>query len=179
MPLWHLNSRILNWYDFSGRLGDRDKKYVELNKKIKIMTLVKYSDLDFRPTSFSSILDNFFNETNGNTSGVSRFRPGADVIETEKGFEIEVALPGIEKKDINIDVNEGTLTISGERRLEDEKEGRNYYRVETRYGSFSRSFKIPELVDVSKIDASYKNGILKVDLPKDEKKALKTSIKVK
>jgi HSP20 family protein len=143
------------------------------------MALVKYSDLDFRPVTFNSILDNFFNETNSKTGRINKFRPSADVVETDKGYEIEVSLPGIEKNDINIDVNEGTLTISGERKLENEVEGKNYHMVETSYGSFSRSFRIPKLVDSSKIDASYKNGILKVDLPKDEKKALKTSIKVK
>ena len=143
------------------------------------MTLVKYSDSDFRPVTFSSILDNFFNETVRNPSKVSRFRPGADVIETEKMYEIQLALPGMEKKDINIDVNEGVLTISGERKFENEDEGRNYFMVETHYGSFSRSFNLPELVDSSKIDAAYKNGILYIELPKDEKKALKTSIKVK
>ena len=142
------------------------------------MTLVKYSDLDFRPTTFSSMLDNFFNEA-ANTNRVSRFRPGADVVETEKSFEIHIAVPGMEKKDINIDVNEGVLTISGERKFENKEEGRNYHTVETSYGSFSRTFNIPELVDSSNIEASYKNGILKVDLPKDEKKALKATIKVK
>jgi HSP20 family protein len=143
------------------------------------MTLVKYSDSDFRPTTFSSILDNFFNESVGNASRVSRFRPGADVIETDKHYEIQLALPGMEKKDINIDINEGVLTISGERKFENEDESRNYFMVETRYGAFSRSFNLPDLVDSSKIDASYKNGILYVELPKDEKKALKTTIKVK
>ena len=143
------------------------------------MTLVKYSDLDRRPATFSSVLDSFFNETVGNASRVSRFRPGADVVETDGSYEIHVALPGLEKKDINLDINEGVITISGERKFENEEKGKNFYSVETRYGTFSRSFNIPELVDAEKIEASYKNGILKVDLPKDEKKALKTSIKVK
>ena len=143
------------------------------------MTLVKYSDLDFRPTTFSSVLDNFFNESLGNASKVSRFRPVADVIESEKGYEIQVALPGLEKKDISIDMKDGVLTISGERKFDNEDKGRNYYSVETRYGSFSRSFNIPELVDATKIDASFKNGILTIDMPKDEKKALATTIKIK
>lgn len=143
------------------------------------MTLVKYSDSDFRPTTFSSLLDNFFNESNGNASRVKSFRPGVDVVETEKNYEIHVALPGIAKKDISIDINDGVISISGERKFENEEEGKNYRLVETRFGSFSRSFNIPEHVDASKIDASFKDGILKVELPKDEKKLLKTSIKVK
>jgi HSP20 family protein len=82
------------------------------------------------------------------------------------------------KEDFKIDLNEKYLTISGERKYKNETKEQNFHSIETQYGSFSRSFTLPENVDSTKIAASYANGILEVNVPKDEKKALKTTIKV-
>lgn len=146
--------------------------------KTKTMTLVKYSDLDFGPTTYNNLVDSFLNGF-GNTDKVSKFRPGADVVETEKSYEIHVAVPGMKKDEITVDLNDGLLSISGERNFEKEVEGRNYHTVETRFGKFLRTFNVPDHVDGSKIKASYKDGILKVELPKDENKVLKTTVVVK
>ncbi len=142
------------------------------------MTLVKYSDLDMRPTTYNNMVDSFLNGF-GNFEKANKFRPGADVVETEKTYEIHVAVPGMKREDITVDLNDGILSISGERKFENEKEGRNYHTLETRFGSFLRTFNVPDHVDGTKIKATYKNGILNVELPKDAKKVLKTIVEVK
>jgi HSP20 family molecular chaperone IbpA len=98
--------------------------------------------------------------------------------EEEKAFEIHVAVPGVAKEDFKIDVNDNVLTISGERKFTKEKKETNYHSVETQFGAFKRAFTLPENVDATSITAKYNNGILEVVVPKDEKKVLKTSIKV-
>jgi HSP20 family protein len=84
----------------------------------------------------------------------------------------------MKKDDFKIDLNDNILTVSGERKFKNEKKEGEYYSVETQYGSFSRSFNLPENVDAHKIDAKYVDGILQISLPKDEKKILKQTIKV-
>jgi HSP20 family protein len=101
-----------------------------------------------------------------------------DIIENEKAFEIHVAVPGMNKEDFKIDFKENLLTVSGERKYTREKDEKRFKSIETQYGSFSRRFSLPENVDAEKIQAKYNNGILELTVPKDEKKALKTTIKV-
>jgi len=101
-----------------------------------------------------------------------------DILETEKAYELHLAIPGVTKDDFKIDLNDNYLTISGERKFTKEKKENNLYVVETQYGNFNRTFSLPENVDASKISAAYNNGILEVTVPKDEKKVLKSSIKV-
>jgi len=142
------------------------------------MTLVKYSDFNGMPTTFSSLLDKFFNES-VNSSRLQNFRPGVDIVETDKSYEIQLAAPGMNKEDFVLDINDGVLIISGERKFEKKEEGKNFHSIETQYGKFSRTFNLPDHVVASKINATYTNGILSIDIPKDEKKTLKTSVKVK
>jgi HSP20 family protein len=144
------------------------------------MSIVRYSTAnDFVPTSFSHLVDRFFNDSLSRSGGAAySFVPKVDIFETEKAYEIQLAVPGINKEEFKIDVDENQLTISGERKLSKERKENNLYSVESQYGHFSRSFRLPEDVDAAKISASYNNGILALTLPKDEKKALKTSIKV-
>ena len=144
------------------------------------MALVRYNPAlrNFSSRSFNSILDKFFQdafEANGNGSD---FVPAVDISETDKSFELEVAVPGLRKEDFSISYDDGLLTISGERKLETENKEINYHTRETRYGSFSRSFQLPDNVNDSKISANYQDGILKVSMPKDEKKELRKTIKV-
>jgi HSP20 family protein len=146
-------------------------------KTTKHMNLIRYRTNDFAPTSFSNLVDQFFSDTVSRTGG-STFNPKTDVAETEKAYEIHLAVPGMKKEDFKLELNENLLTISGERKFNEEKHDKNYHAVETFYGSFSRSFRVPENVEASKIQAAYVNGILEVTLPKDEKKVLKASIKV-
>jgi len=144
------------------------------------MSIVRYSTAnDFVPTSFSNLIDRFFNDSLARSGGSSySFVPKVDIIENEKAYEISVAVPGLTKEDFKIDLNDNFLTISGERKFSKEKKENNLHVVETQYGNFSRSFSLPENVDANKITAAYTNGILEITIPKDEKKVLKTTIKV-
>jgi HSP20 family protein len=92
--------------------------------------------------------------------------PAVDIAEKEKEYEITAELPGMEEKDIDVKFANGMLTIKGEKKEEKEEKKKDYYLSERRYGSFQRSFAVPEGVDTDKIDASFKNGVLTVVLPK-------------
>lgn len=141
------------------------------------MSIIRYNANEFVPTSFSTLIDRFFNESIARTGG-SNFLPKVDVAETDKAYEIHVAVPGMKKEDFTIELNDNFLTISGERKLTNEKREKNFHSIETQYGAFSRSFNLPENVDATKINAAYTNGILELVIPKDEKKVLKHTIKV-
>ena len=94
--------------------------------------------------------------------------PAYDIVEHEDNFVLEFDLPGFAKNDFNITVNEGVLTVSGERK-EKKTEGENHYRYYGRpYGSFERSFRLNDQVKEDKLKATYKNGVLKLELPKRE-----------
>jgi len=150
-------------------------------KTKNIMSIVKYNSRlnEFVPTSFANLIDTFFTDSVARSGGsTSSFVPRVDVIEEEKAFEIHVSVPGMNKDEFKIDLNDNYLTISGERKYSKEKKDNLYRSFETQYGSFSRSFSLPENVDGEKITAQYTNGILVVSVPKDEKKTLKQSIKV-
>lgn len=106
------------------------------------------------------------------------FQPRVDIVENDQAYELHVAVPGMNKEDFQIEMKDNFLTVSGERKFSNEKKEANWHSIETQFGSFSRSFSLPENVDASKITAKYTNGILEVSIPKDEKKALKATIKV-
>jgi HSP20 family protein len=145
------------------------------------MSIVRYNSSlnDYAPVTFSHLIDRFFNESLSRSGGsVYSFVPKVDIVENEKAFEISVAAPGMNKEDFKLDLNDKFLTVSGERKFTKEKKENNYRSVETQYGTFGRSFALPENVDGTNISAKYENGILEITLPKDEKKALKASIKI-
>ena len=92
--------------------------------------------------------------------------PAVDVTQTDKGYEITAELPGMEEKDIDVKLANGILTIRGEKRDEKEEKKNDYYVRERSFGSFERSFQVPENVDTDKVSASFKKGVLTVTLPK-------------
>lgn len=92
--------------------------------------------------------------------------PAVNVVETEKEFEIEMAAPGLDKKDFNITVENGVLIVSYEKETEAHEDKKNYMRREYNYSGFSRSFTLPENIKTEKVDARYDNGVLKMILPK-------------
>jgi len=92
--------------------------------------------------------------------------PAVDVAETEKGYEVTAELPGMDEKNIEVKFADGVLTIKGEKQEEKEEKKKDYYLSERSYGSFQRSFQVPEGVDADKIEASFKKGVLTVSLPK-------------
>lgn len=145
------------------------------------MSLIKYNPRTLRTFTTNNLFDDLFNDrffNNDVTVGKS-FTPQVDISETEKAFELSFAIPGIKKNEINIDLNEGQLIVSGERKFEEKKEDKNFHSVETRYGSFSRSFHLPDNIDANKVEAKYEDGLLNITIPKDEKKIQKKTIAIK
>lgn len=94
--------------------------------------------------------------------------PSIDVIETDDRIKLKAELAGMDPADINIEVQDNVLTVSGERRFQEEIKEDKYYRIERRYGAFSRSIALPQTVDEDKIEAKYENGILEIVIPKVE-----------
>jgi len=106
--------------------------------------------------------------------------PAVDVAESDKAFELAAELPGMDEKNIEVKVVDGNLTIKGEKQEEREEKKKDYYLHERRFGSFERSFELPEGVDVDKIEAAFKKGVLTVTLPKKpeaQKPAKKIEVK--
>src|SRR3954465_8625303 len=101
-------------------------------------------------------------------SATTTWRPAVDIFETETEIVVKAELPGVDRKDIYLQLENNVLTVKGERRFEKETKEENYHRIERAYGGFSRAFSIPATVDEEKIRAEYKDGILKIALPKKE-----------
>jgi len=104
--------------------------------------------------------------TRGDNSALTAWTPSVDVYETENELVIKADLPDLNEKDLDIRVENNTLTIRGERKFEQTVKEDNYLRIERNYGSFSRSFGLPSTVNTEAIKAEYKNGVLTVELPK-------------
>lgn len=122
-----------------------------------------------------SIFDDFFRV--GSAPALSRLAektpvlaPKLDVAETEKGYHLSVELPGVAEKDVDVNLHEGVLTIRGEKKAEEKKEGKNWHRVERSYGSFQRSVTLPKEIDEDAVSAIFKHGVLDIDVPKSVKK---------
>jgi HSP20 family protein len=123
--------------------------------------------------------DSFFEERpTRRVEEVREWLPSVDIAETEKDIVVRAEIPGIDPKDIDISLANDLLTIKGEKKQEKEEKEENYHLVERSYGAFTRSVRLPGEVQNDKISASYKNGILKVTLPKSEE-AKKKEIRIK
>lgn len=145
--------------------------------------------LTLRPTrdlaTSTPTLDRFFNESVnrffgnfGEEVSSRTWNPPVDIYEEGDNILIHAELPGFEKNDVNINVENGRLSISGERTFQSENESRDYHRMERWYGKFHRTFQLPNTVDLDSIDATLKNGILTISIPKREE-AKPRQIKVK
>ncbi len=145
------------------------------------MSLIKYNPTELRPVTINNLFDRFFNDnfTTPEKNGGHSFVPQVDVAETDKAFELDFVVPGVEKSGFNIDLQDGKLTVSGERKVENEKNEKNFHSRESFFGSFTRSFYLPDNVNEEKVEANYKDGILSIVIPKDEKKVVKKTIIVK
>lgn len=135
------------------------------------MNLVRFNPrtecFGLRPDIHRFFDDFFFPAAFGN--GKTEIRnPVVDVYSDDKNFFIKAELPGIDKKDITVDVKDGILTLRGERSAESETKEENYHRKERTYGKFERVFTLPADVDTGKIKADYKDGVLKIGIPKPE-----------
>lgn len=135
------------------------------------MNLIKFNPLSPGRSFFNNFADDFFNTNIGNFVG-SDFvasNPSINVVETPENFKIEVAAPGLEKKDFNLSVEKDQLIIESSKQEEKEVKDEKFTRREFNYSSFKRSFQLPETVNASKIAATYENGVLNIVLPKVEK----------
>jgi HSP20 family protein len=116
------------------------------------------------------MFDEFFRGGNGEAAGtgLSSWTPAVDIHETDDGFVIKAELPGVSKDDVSVDVHQNTLTLRGQRKHEAEVKHERYHRVERAYGTFQRSFVLPAVVDQDKVQATFKDGVLELHLPKSE-----------
>ncbi|HIP37092.1 MAG TPA: Hsp20/alpha crystallin family protein [Crocinitomix sp.] len=142
------------------------------------MTLVRYKN------QLPGLLNNFFNAdldpwSTDNYSDMNSTLPAVNIKETEDDFQVSVAVPGFDKNDFNIELDNNILTISSEKEVENEVEGEKYTRREFNYQSFKRTFTLPELVDEEKISAKYENGVLNVVIPKKEEAKPKPARQIK
>jgi HSP20 family protein len=120
-----------------------------------------------KPEPFSREVDRLFDTFFGQGErDARRWVPPMDLVESEKHFVLKADLPGLSEGDVAIEVEDGTLRISGERKAEREESERGWYRIERSFGSFSRSLSLPDGVDTDGIDASFRNGVLEVRIPK-------------
>lgn len=115
-------------------------------------------------------MNSIMNELEGQNmeAGISSFVPSVNSREGKDAYYIEIDLPGIKKDDISIDIKDNVLTVSGERKVRDEISEDSYYKIESRYGKFIRSFTLPKNVNLDKIEANSENGVLEIVIPKHE-----------
>jgi HSP20 family protein len=106
----------------------------------------------------------------GNGGAARRWLPAMDIVETDDDFVLRADLPGIDEDDVKIEFEDGTLTISGERKAEHQTKNEGYYRVERSYGSFSRSLTLPQGVNPESVSANFDRGVLEVRIPKPEER---------
>lgn len=125
------------------------------------------SRVELMPRMFDRMFDEFCSMAPCAETEIG-WEPRADVHETDDAYKVEFDLPGIDKNDVKVKFEENTLTVSGERKSETKSDENNYHRVERAYGSFCRSVRLPKNVNSQKINASFKNGVLEITLPKAE-----------
>jgi len=134
-------------------------------------TVVRYEPFRGLSTLHDQV-NRLFNETRfrgpSEDSAITTWAPGVDIYETPNELVVKADLPGVDEKDIDIRVENNLLTIRGERKFEKNVAEDNYLRVERTYGTFSRSFSLPNTINPEAIHAEYKNGVLTVNLPKRE-----------
>jgi HSP20 family protein len=123
-----------------------------------------FGDVDF-PTGirlFQDAVNRLFSEP----SSARPWAPPVDILETENDLILKADLPDVDMKDVQIELEQGTLTVKGERKFDKKEDGAGYHRIERSYGAFMRCFSIPDTVDADKVKADYKSGVLTVTLPK-------------
>jgi len=136
------------------------------------MALVRSNPWTALPTlqnRVNRLFDDMFPEIGqGEDMGIMEWRPMVDTYEKDDAIVVNAELPGVNKEDISVDVKNNILTISGERKHEEDVNEDKYFRKERFYGKFQRSFTLPDNVDSEKVDAAYKDGVLEVTIPKTE-----------
>jgi HSP20 family protein len=130
---------------------------------------------------FDDFIERFFGDEPLARQGIfgRTFSPVVDIVENDTDITVKAEIPGMEQKDLDVNLAGDVLTIRGEKKAEHEEKGDNFHRIERSYGSFSRSLALPCEVEEDKVEATYKNGVLSLRLPKSEKcktKAVKITV---
>jgi HSP20 family protein len=137
-----------------------------------------FRDFERMRRDMDRLWESFFERGVRRADEENEWLPSLDIAETKNEIVVKAEVPGLDPKDIDISLSDGLLTIKGEKKQEREEKEENYHLVERSYGAFTRSIGLPKEVQSDKISASYKNGVLKVTLPKSEE-AKKKEIKIK
>lgn len=194
LPHWHAQRVGMVFDAFMGEV-DCFKPNLQTNQPTNnVMAIIKRNDtnnwMDFQ-NEMKTMFDRFFSDEdnplalmrNGERVSDVNWSPRVDISENENNFFIHAELPGMNKDDISVNIDNGVLTIEGERehKTEDkeDKNGRKFHRVERSYGKFQRSFRLPNTVEQSKIEASFNDGVLDLTIPKaEEAKPKQIEVKV-
>jgi HSP20 family protein len=138
-------------------------------------------DLDDLQQRFASVwgLDPLRMSSQEQALTVAQWVPRVDISEDEKEFLIKTELPEMKKEEVKVTVEDGALTISGERKFEKDEKGKTYHRIEREYGTFFRSFTLPAGASGDKVSADFKDGVLKIHLPKETKSSSAKSVEIK
>lgn len=141
--------------------------------------LTPFKEFDRMRREMDRLWESFFEGgLRGRTEEIGEWVPSLDLVETKNDLVVKAEVPGMEPNDIDISLSDGVLTIKGEKKQEKEEKEADYHLIERCYGAFTRSLRLPKEVQSDKISASYKDGILKVILPKSEE-AKKKEIRIK
>jgi len=137
------------------------------------MTIVRWEpfrELSSLQTEMNRLFNAAFDTSPAGNGGNRRWAPAMDLLETEAHFVLRADLPGMTESDVNIELEDNVLTVSGERKAEREEKREGFYRVERAFGSFSRSLTLPKGVDAEAVTAGFDNGVLEVRIPKPEQR---------
>lgn len=113
------------------------------------------------------LMERYFGE-GSEQLGLTRFTPSLNLSETENGYEVSAELPGMKPEEVNVELKEGKLWISGEKKEESEEKGKTFHRIERRHGEFRRMIQLPGTVDEDKVEAKFESGVLTINIPKSE-----------
>ncbi|PZS08422.1 MAG: hypothetical protein DLM64_12530 [Solirubrobacterales bacterium] len=150
------------------------------------MALIRWEparELNTIQSEMNRLFNNYFDTPaapgNGGAGALRRWMPAMDLVETEEEFVLRADLPGLSESDVNIELEDNVLTVSGERKAEHKERKEGYYRVERASGSFARTLTLPDGVDADAVNASFDRGVLEVRIPKPEqRKPRKVAISV-
>ena len=138
------------------------------------MAIVRFDpgrEVDSLQSEVNRVFDAFFGGSSGGGGAPARrWVPAMDLVETDESLILRADLPGLTRDDVNIEVKDGTLTLSGERKAEHEEKSEGWYRVERAFGTFSRSLSLPRGVDAGSVTADFADGVLEVRIPKPEER---------
>jgi HSP20 family protein len=131
------------------------------------------------PSHLTSLFDSVLNDGLGKFERNVFFTPRVDILENEKQFEVHMALPGLKKEEIKIEVEKNVLSISGERKMAADRKEDKFHTIENFYGKFSRNFTLPDHADKANLEAELTDGILKIRIPKLELKQNRSNVVIK